>query len=101
MARLIFFCHDKGSFCCDKSAYATIIFCNKTLAAILSDFTDAGEVGGGEAREGVQRNQIACEVILDYNVDNIFESMESLKLLTVHERIFVRKVKFMYKVSHH
>ena len=47
-----------------------------------------------------QLQKRACKVIFDYNVDNIFESMESLKLLTVYERIFVRKAKFMYKVSH-
>ena len=43
---------------------------------------------------------MACKIILDY--DNIFESMESLKLLTVYERIFLRKAKsmYMYKVSH-
>ena len=41
----------------------------------------------------------ACKIILDYNVDNIFESMENLKIMTIYERIFFRKAKFMYKVS--
>ena len=41
----------------------------------------------------------ACKIILDYNVDNIFESMENLKMMTIYERIFFRKAKFMYKVS--
>ena len=30
---------------------------------------------------------------------NIFESMEFLKILTIYERLFLRKAKFMYKVS--
>ena len=41
----------------------------------------------------------ACRIILDYNVTNISESMESLKILTIYERLFLRKAKFMYKVS--
>ena len=35
----------------------------------------------------------------DYNVTNISESMGSLKILTIYERLFLRKAKFMYKVS--
>ena len=38
----------------------------------------------------------ACKIILDYNVDNIFESMENLKIMTIYERFFFRKAKFMY-----
>ena len=30
---------------------------------------------------------------------NISESMESLKILTIYERLFLQKAKFMYKVS--
>lgn len=30
----------------------------------------------------------ACKIMLDYNVNNIFESMESLNNITVYERIF-------------
>ena len=41
----------------------------------------------------------ACKIFLDYNVDNIFESMKDLKIMTIYERIFFRKAKFMYKVS--
>ena len=41
----------------------------------------------------------ACKIILDYNVDNIFESMKDLKIMTIYERIYFRKAKFMYKVS--
>ena len=41
----------------------------------------------------------AVKVILDYNVDNIFQSMEDLKILTVFERLFLRKSKFMFKAD--
>ena len=41
----------------------------------------------------------AVKVILDYNVDNIFQSMENLKILTVFERLFLQKSKFMFKVD--
>ena len=37
--------------------------------------------------------------ILDYNVENILESMEELKILTVYDRLYLRRDKFMYKVS--
>ena len=37
----------------------------------------------------------ASKVILDYNVDNTFDSMQDLKILTVFERLFLRKTKFM------
>ena len=40
----------------------------------------------------------ACRVILDYNVDNIQEAMSSLSIMTIYNRIFFRKAKFMYKV---
>ena len=41
----------------------------------------------------------AWKIILDYNVDNIFESMENLKIMTTYERSFFRKVNIMYKIS--
>ena len=28
----------------------------------------------------------ACKIILDYNVDNIFESLENLKIMTIYEK---------------
>ena len=40
----------------------------------------------------------ACRVILDYNVDNSQEAMSSLKILSVYDRLFLRKAKFMFKV---
>lgn len=41
----------------------------------------------------------ACRIILDYNVNNVYQSMNDLKIMTISERIFFRKAKFMYKIS--
>ena len=40
----------------------------------------------------------ACRVILDYNVEDSSEAMQSLKILSVYDRLFLRKAKFMFKV---
>ena len=40
----------------------------------------------------------ACRVILDYNVEDSNEVMQSLKILSVYDRLFLRKAKFMFKV---
>ena len=40
----------------------------------------------------------ACKILLDYNVENELESMQELKILTIYERLFLRKSKFMFKV---
>ena len=40
----------------------------------------------------------ACRVILDYNVDDSQEAMSSLKILSVYDRLFLRKAMFMFKV---
>ena len=41
----------------------------------------------------------ACRIILDYNCANVYQSMNDLKIMTISERIFFRKAKFMFKVS--
>ena len=41
----------------------------------------------------------ACKIILDYNVNDIMESMQDLKILNVFDRLYLRKAKFMYRVS--
>ena len=41
----------------------------------------------------------ACKIVLDYYVVNVVESMEDLKILTVYDRLYLRKAKFMHKVS--
>ena len=43
----------------------------------------------------------AVKIILDYNVDNIFESMENLKIMTIYERIFFRKPNSCIKFQIH
>lgn len=43
----------------------------------------------------------ACRIILNYEVDDIHAGMNSLKMLSIYERIFLRKAKFMYKVFTH
>ena len=40
----------------------------------------------------------ACRVILNYNVEDSSEAMQSLKILSVYDRLFLRKAKFMFKV---
>ena len=41
----------------------------------------------------------ACRVILDYNVDDIHEAMKTLKIMSVYDRLYLRKAKFMFKVA--
>ena len=41
----------------------------------------------------------ACRVILDYNVDDIHEAMKTLKIMSIYDRLYIRKAKFMYKVA--
>ena len=40
----------------------------------------------------------ACKVILDYNVDNSTDAMKSLKIMSIYDRLYLRKAKFMFKV---
>ena len=39
----------------------------------------------------------ACKVILDYNVDNSIDAMKSLKIMSIYDRLYLRKA-FMFKV---
>ncbi|MES9905404.1 MAG: reverse transcriptase family protein [Sedimenticola sp.] len=41
----------------------------------------------------------ACKTMFGYNVDNISEQMKLVNILSVEERILLRKAKFMYKVT--
>ena len=41
----------------------------------------------------------AVKIIVNYQYDNIANSMGELKILNIYERIFLRKAKFMFKVS--
>ena len=40
----------------------------------------------------------ACKVILDYSVDNSSEAMQSLKIMSIYDRLYLRKAKFMFKI---
>ena len=43
--------------------------------------------------------QRACRVILNYNVDDIYKSVDGLRMMSFSERVFLRKAKFMFKVA--
>ena len=59
-------------------------------------------VWGGTSQLNLNRlfrlQKRACKIILDYNIENILESMQEIKILTIYERLFLRKSKFMFKV---
>ena len=40
----------------------------------------------------------ACKVILDFNVDDPNEAMNSLKIMSIYDRLYLRKAKFMFKI---
>lgn len=40
----------------------------------------------------------ACRVILDYNTENMNEAMATLGIMSIYDRIFLRKAKIMFKV---
>ena len=40
----------------------------------------------------------ACKVILDYQVEDSKEAMSSLKIMSIYDRLYLRKAKFMFKV---
>ena len=60
-------------------------------------------MGGGTSQVNLNRifrlQKRACKIILDYNIVNVVESMEDLKILTVYVRLYLRKAKFMHKDS--
>ena len=61
-------------------------------------------VWGGTSQRNLGRiyslQKRACKIILDYQYENIASSMEELKILNIYERIYLKKAKFMYKISH-
>ena len=40
----------------------------------------------------------ACRITLNYEIDDMTEKLNKLRILTIYERIFLRKAKFMFKV---
>lgn len=63
----------------------------------------ANIVWGGTTKNNIMQierlQKRACRVILDYNVINVYQSLNDLKIMTISERVFFRKAKFMFKVS--
>ena len=43
----------------------------------------------------------ACGVILDYKVEDSSQAMDTLKILSIYNRLYLRKAKFMFKVYQH
>ena len=46
----------------------------------------------------LKQQKRVCRVILDYNVDDCDEAMKSLKIMSIYDRLYLRKAKFMFKV---
>ena len=45
--------------------------------------------------------KIACRVILDYKVEDSSQAMDTLKILSIYDRLYFRKAKLMFKVYQH
>ena len=60
-------------------------------------------IWGGTSQYNLNRiyrlQKRAVKIIVNYQYDNIANSMDELKILNIYERIFLRKAKFMFKVS--
>lgn len=60
-------------------------------------------IWGGTSQRNLDRiyrlQKRACKIILDYQYVNIADSMEELKILNIYERIYLKKAKFMFKIS--
>ena len=60
-------------------------------------------IWGGTSQRNLDRiyrlQKRACKIILDYKYENIADSMEELKILNIYERIYLKKAKFMFKIS--
>ena len=86
------FIQNKKLFICRSQFFSTkAIFSLILIMPVLFVETNLLHV------ERLQRR--ACRVILNYNVDNIHQSMNYLKIMPLSERIFLRKAKFMFKIS--
>ena len=60
-------------------------------------------IWGGTSQRNLDRiyrlQKRACKIILDYQYDNITDSMEEFKILNIYERIYLKKAKFMFEIS--
>ena len=70
---------------------------------IQPDIDYCSLVWGGTSQSNLGRifrlQKRACKIILDYNIENIDQSIKDMKILTIFERLFLRKAKFMFKVD--
>lgn len=57
-----------------------------------------GNTSEGNKIKVLRLQKRACRVILDYNVENITEAMETLGIMSIYDRIFLRKAKLMFKI---
>ena len=60
-------------------------------------------VWGGTSHSNLNRiyrlQKRAVKIILNYEYNDIASSMNDLKIMNIYERIFLRKAKFMFKIS--
>ena len=60
-------------------------------------------IRGGTSQYNLNRiirlQKRAVKIIVNYQYDNIANSMDELKILNKYEQIFLRKAKFMFKIS--
>ncbi len=60
-------------------------------------------IWGNASRANLNRlfrlHKRACKINIYYNVDCIDQSMQQLKIMTICERVYFRKSKFMFKVA--
>ena len=60
-------------------------------------------IWGGTSQYNLNRiirlQKRAVKIIVNYQYDNIANSMDELKILNKYEQIFLRKAKFMFKIS--
>ena len=88
-----------------KTEKGTQSICHTQLRRLISTLVIyyANIVWGSTSQTNLMQIEIlqkrACRIILNYNIDNVYQSMNDLKIMSVSERIFFRKAKFMFKVS--
>ena len=83
------------------------IFILRTQGTILQTYIQphidyCSTIWGGTSEYNLNRiyklQKRAVKIIINYQYDNIANSMDELKILNIYERIFLRKAKFMFKV---
>ena len=90
------------AYCCIRVVQKALLYFHSAISN-QPHIDYCNLVWGGTSQINLERifrlQKRACKIILDYNIDNIYQSMEDLKILTVFERLFLRKSKFLFKVD--